>query len=95
MNAVSAQSSSEFQPRAFDTRAYLLEKYGLHMTKREVCFHAKKCRAAIDYMRKQGHPRYDAVLAAAEKDKKGKAEDGSPVLFRTVAIADWLDGRDS
>lgn len=75
---------------SFDTRAYLLARYGLHMNKKEVCFERKKGRATIDNMRNPRHRSYDRRLAAAEVDTEGKAENGVPVLFNTPLIADWL-----
>lgn len=90
MNAASAQALSDPHHQPFDSRAYLLGRYGLRMNKRELCFEAKKSRATIDNMRNPRHRSYDKALAAAEVTTEGQAENGVPALFRTAAIADWL-----
>jgi len=77
---------------ALDTRRYLLDRYGLRMTKRQVGFEAHKCRATLDNMRNAEHDSYCASLARAEIKRGRRASSGAPVLFSTPAIADWLDG---
>lgn len=76
----------------FDIKTYLLVRYGLHMNKKEVGFEYKKCRASIDNMRNPRHRSYDRRLAEAEVNK-GNADNGVPVLFETVKIADLLNGK--
>ena len=77
--------------RPFETRPYLLNRYGLRMTKRDICFESRKCRATIDNMRCRGHKAFCAALAAAEIHRGDKAASGALVLFSTPAISDWLD----
>jgi len=75
----------------FDSRGYLLSRYGLRMNKKEVCFEAKKSRATIDNMRNPRHRSFDRRLVEAQVASEGDAENGVPVIFRTVGIADWLE----
>jgi hypothetical protein len=89
MNAQSAHEQSKKE--VFDSRGYLLARYGLRMNKKEVCFEAKKSRATIDNMRNPRHRSYDRCLAEAEVEAGRHADSGSPVLFKTAAIADWFD----
>jgi hypothetical protein len=91
MAARSASECVEPTPESFDTRAYLLARYGLHMNKKEVCFERKRSRATIDNMRNPRHPSFDRRLADAQVDADNEAERGVPVLFKTPLIADWLD----
>ena len=77
---------------SFDSRGYLLARYGLRMNKKEVCFEAKKSRATIDNMRNPRHRGFDRRLVNAQVDTADAVENGVPVLFRTTEIADWLDG---
>ena len=76
---------------AFDSKGYLLSRYGLYMNKRELCFERKMSRASIDNMRNPNHPRFDPRLAAAEVEQSTDGA-GSKVLFRTVAIGELLIG---
>lgn len=76
----------------FTTREYLLHRYGLRMNKKEVCFESKKSRATIDNMRNHKHRRFDPVLARAQVDSGLGNDGGTPVLFRTPVIAEWIDG---
>lgn len=75
----------------FDSKGYLLSRYGLYMNKRELCFERKMSRASIDNMRNPNHPRFDHRLAAAEVEQSTDGA-GSKVLFRTVAIGELLVG---
>ncbi|WP_152540968.1 hypothetical protein [Luteimonas huabeiensis] len=77
---------------AFDGKQYLLGRYGMRMNKKEVCFESKKSRATIDNLRNPRHKSFDRLLADAEVCLGGKGENGVPVLFHTVRIAEWLDG---
>lgn len=79
------------ETKPFHSRPYLLDRYGLHMTKRDLCFESRKCRASIDNMRCRGHKTFCAALAAAEIKRGDKAASGALVLFSTPAISDWLD----
>ena len=92
MTAHRANDSTNAATEAFDSRAYLLARYGLRMNKKEVCFEAKKSRATIDNMRNPRHRSFDHRLVAAQVDLEGDVENGVPVLFKTPAIADWLAG---
>lgn len=92
MTAHRANDSTNAATEAFDSRAYLLTRYGLRMNKREVCFEAKKSRATIDNMRNPRHRSFDRRLVAAQVDLEGDVENGVPILFKTPAIADWLAG---
>ena len=46
----------------------------------------------IDNLRNPRHKSFDRLLADAEVCVGGKGENGVPVLFHTVRIAEWLDG---
>ena len=76
----------------FNTRDYLLDRYGHRMNKRQVGFEAHKCRATLDNMRNPAHATYCISLARAEIKRGRRASSGAPVFFSTPAIADWLDG---
>ena len=93
MSAHRIQHSHSRATEAFETRDYLLNRYGLRMTKRDVVFESKDCRAAIDNARSAQHATFDDVLAAAQVDKRKERATGSRVLFHTVKIAAWLDGK--
>ena len=92
MTAHRAQELNTSRMESFDSRGYLLTRYGLRMNKKEVCFEAKKSRATIDNMRNPRHRSFDRRLVIAQVEPDGEAENGVPVLFRTAEIADWLDG---
>ena len=91
MTAHRAHELNTSRTGSFDSRGYLLTRYGLRMNKKEVCFEAKKSRATIDNMRNPRHRSFDRRLVNAQVDTDGEAENGAPVLFRTTEIADWLD----
>ena len=78
-----------------DTKAYLLDRYGLRMNKRELCFESKSCRAKIDNKRSSLHRSFDRRLVDAQVDPGRHSEKGVPVLFHTSKIADWLDASSS
>jgi hypothetical protein len=79
------------QLEATDLRAYLLARYGCRMSKKELAFEYKKCRATIDNKRNPRHSSYDPVLAEAEV-KSGSPVGEKSVLFDTFKIAKILDG---
>lgn len=82
-------------PEAFDSRGYLLNRYGLRMNKKEVCFEFKKSRATIDNMRNPRHRSFDRRLVDAQVNAGRDCENGVPALFQTARIADWIDGTES
>lgn len=92
MTAHRAHELNSTAPNGFDSRQYLLHRYGLRMNKKEVCFESKKSRATVDNMRNPRHRSFDRRLADAEVGDGKGAENGVPVLFHTVRIADWIDG---
>lgn len=92
MTAHRAHELDTSRTESFDSRGYLLARYGLRMNKKEVCFEAKKSRATIDNMRNPRHRSFDHRLVDAQVDTDAEVENGVPVLFRTADIADWLDG---
>lgn len=77
---------------AFDGKQYLLNRYGMRMNKKEVCFESKKSRATIDNLRNPRHKSFDRQLAEAEVCDGTRGDNGVPVLFHTVRIAEWIDG---
>ena len=89
---VGGHETKEASPESpgFDLLAYLLQKYGLRMTKKELEFEFKRKRATIDNMRNPRHRRFDPRLAAAEEPREGTSAGSGPVLFRTVMIAQLL-----
>lgn len=92
MSAYRAHESNTSRTESFDSREYLLTRYGLRMNKKEICFEAKKSRATIDNMRNPRHRSFDRRLVNAQVDMEVETENGVPILFRTAGIADWLDG---
>lgn len=82
-------------PMAFDGKQYLLHRYGMRMNKKEVCFESKKSRATIDNLRNPRHKSFNRQLAEAEVCEGRSGENGAPVLFHTVRIAEWIVGRES
>lgn len=71
----------------FNCLTYLLERYGCRMTKRDVQFEAKLCRASIDNMRAEHHPsRFDKLRDAEVPNKRSRV-----VKFYTEKIAALLD----
>lgn len=81
------------QASDFDRRDYLLDRYGLRMTKRDLVFESKKCRASIDNMRNPHHPTCCEKLRKAEVPKDVRLA-GRGVLFYTELIAQLLGGDD-
>lgn len=79
------------QAEASDLLAYLLSRYGCRMSKKEVAFEYKKCRATIDNKRNPRHSSYDPLLAEAEV-KSGTPLGEKGVLFDTFKIAKILIG---
>jgi len=71
---------------ASDLKAYLLARYGCRMSKKELAFEYKKCRATIDNKRNPRHSSYDPLLAEAEV-KSGSPVNKTSVLFDTFKIA--------
>lgn len=92
MSAHRAHELNTSLTESFDSKGYLLTRYGLRMNKKEVCFEAKKSRATIDNMRNTRHRSFDRRLVNTQVDTDVETENGVPVLFKTAGIADWLDG---
>lgn len=76
---------------ASDLKAYLLGRYGCRMSKKELAFEYKKCRATIDNKRNPRHSSYDPLLAEAEVNS-GSPGSEKGVLFDTFKIANILNG---
>ena len=85
------ECQTAIQTEASDLKAYLLGRYGCRMSKKELVFEYKKCRATIDNKRNPRHSSYDPLLAEAEV-KSGSPVSEKSVLFDTFKIAKILDG---
>lgn len=95
MTAHRAHEVNTTAPEAFDSRGYLLTRYGLRMNKKELCFESKKSRATIDNMRNPCHRSFDRRLVEVQVKAESDGENGVPVLFQTARIAEWFDGVES